>query len=639
MSARPLPRLSLALALLVLAASATAAHAQQKSPARDELDSYLSRLVTEMRADVPDLERYEPVVVLHVLHDERGYRVQASDLLERRLTDALAAQGVRVIDPMARQRILDGLEACYTDEAPFCRASDVVGRFQTAGGILEGSVLPVRGGTELRLKLVVAAGSSELSPGEILGTWSVVVPPPSLDPVSDLLPAAGVVAFGRLVGDSVSPEQLGELRVDVRTQDGTQAWVRIDERIVAPAPVTTTTAAGRHLLTVTAAGHRPFSGYAEVPPRGIVRREIILERGVGSVRVTSNAREATVYLDGRRVGATPWWGEEIETGPHGLRVEKDGFVPFATDFVLEHQENKHVAAELTELPGDIVISCLHDDMTVFMDDPTYGPVGKCSTRQSLTVTDVSPGTHRLWGARGPDRTATTMVTVRGGQTVPISLALRLDLPPEVREANERRANRQYEPFGGRRQESGPYVSLGLILGQAKWDMTLTGSSGSFNNVNGRGGRLALSWFAGTWDIALGGDYVLLDDFGDFENGKFWEIDLGVTGHLLPGSRLRPFAGVRVLYNALSFDDKDPDVGATRIIPDPKLTGSSFGVGAHAGVDIRLSRRAALQLGASYSRTAGRDIEGDTRLGNGGQLGNMEDWQFVSGFAAVAISLR
>ena len=172
---------ALTLSLLVILAPLTA-DAQQGAPTRDQLDDYLGRLVTEMRAEIADLERYEPLLVLHVLHDERGYRVQASDLLERRLSDALAAQRVRVIDQTARQRILDELEACYTDEAPFCRASDVVGQFQTAGGVLEGSVLPVRSGTELRLKLVVAAGASELSPGEILGTWSVVVPPPSLDP-------------------------------------------------------------------------------------------------------------------------------------------------------------------------------------------------------------------------------------------------------------------------------------------------------------------------------------------------------------------------------------------------------------------------------------------------------------------------
>ncbi|MGD8867208.1 MAG: hypothetical protein PVI01_06250, partial [Gemmatimonadales bacterium] len=310
----PLSTRRLACCALLGLSLAGSAGAQQAEPNREALDGHMARLVAEMRADVPDLDIYEPLVVLRVVHDERGYRVQVSDLLERRLTEALAAQGVRVIDPMVRQRILDELEQCYTGEAPFCRAADVVGRFQTAGGTLQGSVLPVRNDTEFRVRLLAGGGVQQRSPGEIVGTWSVTIPPPSLDPVSDLLPAAGAIAYGRPPGDSVPPERLGQLQVDARTQDGTLAWVQIDERVVVPAPVTTTTTAGQHLLTVTAAGHRPFTGYVDVPPQGMVKREIILERGVGTVRVVSNATSAAVVLDEKHVGTTPWQSTELETG-------------------------------------------------------------------------------------------------------------------------------------------------------------------------------------------------------------------------------------------------------------------------------------------------------------------------------------
>ncbi|NIR60453.1 MAG: hypothetical protein GWO02_13525, partial [Gammaproteobacteria bacterium] len=108
------------LALALGLAAPRICDAAQDGPIRDGLDDHLARLVTEIRASLPDLEGYEPFVILPVLHDERGYRVRASDLLERRLATALAAQGVRVIDRAARQRILDDLETCYTVEAPFC---------------------------------------------------------------------------------------------------------------------------------------------------------------------------------------------------------------------------------------------------------------------------------------------------------------------------------------------------------------------------------------------------------------------------------------------------------------------------------------------------------------------------------------
>jgi hypothetical protein len=608
------------------------AGAQEAGLTRDQLDDYLGRLVTEVRADVADMERFEPFLVLHVLHDERGYRVRASDLLERRLADALAAQRIRVIDQTARRRILDDLEECYTDEAPFCSASDVVGRFRTAGGVFEGSVLPVRGGTELRLKLVVAAGAAGLSPGEIVGTWSATVPPPALDPVQDLLPAAGVVSYGRPPGDSLAPEQLGELRVDVRTRDGTPAWVQIDGRVVVPAPVTTTTTAGQHLLTVTAGGHRPFSDYVEVPPRGMVRREIFLERGVGSIRVTANTRQATVFLDARPVGTTPWQGRDIETGPHSVRVEKEGFLAFSTELVLEHEENEQVDVELAELPGDVVVTCLHDDITVFLDESARGPVGRCSTGESLTLSNIEPGLHRIWGARGPDRTAAMNVTVRGGQAVPVSLALWLDASPEEREAIARSGGREYEPFGGYRLTKGLYVDIGVTAGRAEWEMAISAYSEEIS-VTGVGPRLVASVFVGTWELSFGGDFVFLENFEGFNNARFYELHLGLTGYLLPQSSVRPFIGVRGLYSRLSFEDPIS-------FGDPQLTAGSLGAGAHAGINIQLGRSSALQVGASYSWSADRDIRGTVEFGGRrDKVGELNGWRYASGFAALWINVH
>ncbi len=614
-----------ALVFMLLTSRSPIAAAQQGDPTRDELDGYLGRLVTEMRSDVSDLEGYEPLLVLHVLHDERGYRVQASDLLERRLADALAAQQVRVIDPVSRQRILEDLEACYTDEAPFCRASDVVGQFQMAGGVLEGSVLPVRSGTELRLKLVVAGGASGYSAGEIVGTWRIVVPPPSLDPVVDLLPAAGVIAYGRPAGDSIPRDQLGQLRVDVRTEDGTQAWVQIDSRVVVPAPVTTAIGAGEHLLTVTAAGYRPFSDYVEIAPRAMTRRDIVLERGVGTVRVTANARDAIVYLDGQRVGTTPWRGNGIATGPHSVRLEKNGFVEYELDFMLEHDEDKRIEVDLVELPGAIVITCAHDDVTVFMDDAANGPVGQCSTGRTLTLEEVPPGRHTLWGARGPDRTQTMTVTVRGGQAVPLGLGLLLGLPPEAREANSRRSNREYEPYGGRRLQRGLYLAVAVLAGPVDWQMTLDGAS-RLPETMGYGARVSASFFAEPWEMSLSGDYVFLEDFDEFTNGRFMEFSVGLTGYFLSRSPLRPFVGVRGLYNYLLFDDPLRSDA-------PELTAGSLGLGAHGGLNWRLSPRTALEFGASYSWAAPRDLKSE------GTVGRIEDFQYIAGFAAVWIFLQ
>jgi hypothetical protein len=608
---------------------ASSAYAQEMS--REQLDDYMARLVTEIRATVPDLEVYEPFLVLHVLHDERGYRVGASDLLERRFTTALAEQRVRVIDQAARQRILDDLEACYTDEAPFCRASDVVGRFQTAGGIFEGSVLPVRGGTEFRAKLVVATGGAELSPGEILGTWSVVIPPSAIDPIDDLLPAVGAVSYGAFGADTLGPEALGELRIDVRTQDGTPAWVNIDGQVNVPAPATTTMASGRHLVTVTASGHEPFAGYIEVVPRGIVTRSIVLARGEGQIWVRSNALEAYVALDGQRVGTTPWRSKSIETGPHTIRIEREGYQPYETDFILEHEQVKDVYAELIELPGDIVITCMQDDIAVFMDDISRGPVGRCSMGRTLTLKDVAAGMHTLWGARDSDRTNRMNVVVRGGQAVPLSLGLRLDLPDDYRDANDGRDSEQelYEPFGGRRWPAGLYIDVGPLVALADWQISAPDTSGSFDTW-GMGFRAAFDLYARGWKMSLGFDVLFLNDFDAFTgNNRYNEIFLSILRYFRLSSNVQPFIGVRGGLNSIALDSPD--------VYQAKLSGTGVSIGADGGLNVRLGNSTALGIGVTYSYTGSAYlIEESSGINDFVDEINVSDWQVASGYVTLRV---
>ncbi len=212
------------------------------------------------------------------------------------------------------------------------------------------------------------------------------------------------------------------------------------------------------------------------------------------------------------------------------------------------------------------------------------------------------------------------VTVRGGAAVPLSLGLQLDLPPEVREANERRVNRQYEPFGGYRLASGLYLDLRVVGGRAQWDMFLR--SDSRIEVYGAGPSLALSWFTGTWSAAIGVDYVFLEGLENFEDPRFAEIFLDITGHIETGSRVRPFLGARGMYNYLSFKRPLDPFDTTDV------TSGEFGLGGNGGIGVRLSQSAALKLGASFSWVPRRDFD----------AGTIDDWQFISLFATAALQI-
>ena len=95
-----------------------------------------------------------------------------------------------------------------------------------------------------------------------------------------------------------------------------------------------------------------------VRDRGAVERRIqqleqkLSTRGVQQVTILSNVEGATVIIDGRPVGVTPWTGE-IAPGQHDLRLQREGFRDAKTTFALSDTRSRDVevamaAVELSE---------------------------------------------------------------------------------------------------------------------------------------------------------------------------------------------------------------------------------------------------------------------------------------------------
>ena len=70
----------------------------------------------------------------------------------------------------------------------------------------------------------------------------------------------------------------------------------------------------------------------------------------GGVRVTSETRGATVYLDDAFVGATPVRRDGIEPGPHALRVEKEGHVGWSKQVDVPPGNTLQIKVPLAALP-------------------------------------------------------------------------------------------------------------------------------------------------------------------------------------------------------------------------------------------------------------------------------------------------
>lgn len=73
------------------------------------------------------------------------------------------------------------------------------------------------------------------------------------------------------------------------------------------------------------------------------------ERGIQQVTILSNVEGATVLVDGRPVGITPWTGE-ILPGRHTLGLKRDGYVDGSTEFELSAHRAADVVLDLEVAP-------------------------------------------------------------------------------------------------------------------------------------------------------------------------------------------------------------------------------------------------------------------------------------------------
>ena len=153
------------------------------------------------------------------------------------------------------------------------------------------------------------------------------------------------------VRNSIAKCQLGA-RVEVSIDsEPPGASVRIDgaKSIVGQTPLTIRQDPGTYKVQLDLSGHQPLDRTVEIRPGEAVRLLFKLERieRSGTIRIKANIRNATIFIDGRNIGLTPYKEDiRVEEGVHQVTVSKDEYIPHAQE--LQVAANEHVLVE-TEL--------------------------------------------------------------------------------------------------------------------------------------------------------------------------------------------------------------------------------------------------------------------------------------------------
>ena len=151
--------------------------------------------------------------------------------------------------------------------------------------------------------------------------------------------------------NSASAAQLPATLVVYSLTEG--ARVEIDGKDVGTIPLDDDFAVepGDHTIRLSKLGYAEHNDTFTAEPGGEVELEIDLIPVAGIVTIESNATGATVKVDGKVVGVTPFVDQEVKPGKVTLSVEAPGFEPFLQELEIVAGQPFPLKAELTKIPG------------------------------------------------------------------------------------------------------------------------------------------------------------------------------------------------------------------------------------------------------------------------------------------------
>jgi hypothetical protein len=355
----------LLLAALFLALLGTApALAQSRSP---EWRTAMDRLAAAA-ASPPTGVTLRSLAVSGIREVRTQARWPLSDFLERDLADALAAKNPGFI-VLGRDRQPEiGRSAASGQEA---RDAVLTGTFSRADGL-----------TRISLQVQDIRTKATLFPVDTVLLADASLPPKSA-------PAKG---FGRLV-----------IEVEPAT-----AQVYLDGDPVSHGSAVLAVPLGSHVITVAQEGYEVYDEPVEVRDGAPAAVSIKLKRPSVTATIEANVPGAAVRIDGEDRGVTPLSVSGLGAGKHKVAISKEGYRPLEVDAEWTAGKPQILKAQLTPIPGSLVVTSDVGDARVELDGADVGAA-------PVFIAEVAPGSHKLRvtaGDRAPFEQAIDVRTAR-----------------------------------------------------------------------------------------------------------------------------------------------------------------------------------------------------------------------------------
>jgi hypothetical protein len=144
---------------------------------------------------------------------------------------------------------------------------------------------------------------------------------------------------------------------------------------------------GTHLIEVRMDGYENWSENIDVTDKEYDLTATLKEKK-GSIEIKSEPSDATIFVDGDKLGLTPKTIEHLKPGIHQVEVRVDGFETWSNSVEVTAEKRSDVTALLKQESGSVNITSAPDNANIYIDGMKVGAT-------PATLSSISIGTHEI----------------------------------------------------------------------------------------------------------------------------------------------------------------------------------------------------------------------------------------------------
>ena len=177
-----------------------------------------------------------------------------------------------------------------------------------------------------------------------------------------------------------------------------------------------------HRYKVQCDNYWPKEGLVYFEEREDRQIDIELEPNFGYITIKTEPSGADIYIDGKKVGTTPYLSEMIEFGRRRVELKKSGYEPYVKVVTIKPEEEENmllssVKLEAVRVPmGSLDLSSNPTGAVITINGRQYGQTPK-------TLTDLEVGTYTVYFSKEGYQNLSQTVTVKDGQKETLAVTM------------------------------------------------------------------------------------------------------------------------------------------------------------------------------------------------------------------------